>query len=148
MKVRPSSKQPKAKKAPLKVVVDREQRMVLEEIARTLTYPYRDVQRARLILWLANGMAQTEVAAAEAGAVKPGNLFSGARPGAIDEESLGINRGSGRGNGVAGRQGGSDDPGEYSTWLTEDEMVWGDDQPNAPGVLGGESTGPDRPEQG
>jgi hypothetical protein len=62
MKVRPSSKQPKAKKkAPLKVVVDREQRMVLEEIARTLTYPYRDVQRARLILWLANGMAQAEV---------------------------------------------------------------------------------------
>ena len=47
MKVRPSSKQPKAKrKAPLKVTLDREQRMVLEEIARTLTYPYRDVQRS------------------------------------------------------------------------------------------------------
>lgn len=62
MKVRISSKQPKAKKkAPLMVVVDREQRMVLEEIARTLTYPYRDVQRARLILWLANGMTQAEV---------------------------------------------------------------------------------------
>jgi len=61
MKARSSSKQSKAKKARLKVTLDREQRMVLEEIARTLTYPYRDVQRARLILWLANGMAQAEV---------------------------------------------------------------------------------------
>jgi hypothetical protein len=62
MKVRSSSKQPKAKKkARLTVTLDQEQRMVLEEIARTLTYPYRDVQRARLILRLANGMAQAEV---------------------------------------------------------------------------------------
>jgi hypothetical protein len=38
MKVRLSSKQPKGKKkARLKVTVDREQRMVLEEIARTPT---------------------------------------------------------------------------------------------------------------
>jgi Winged helix-turn helix len=65
MKVPPSkeSKPKKAplKKAPLKVVLDREQRMVLEEIARTLTYPYRDVIRARTILMLADGVSQAEV---------------------------------------------------------------------------------------
>jgi hypothetical protein len=61
MKVSPS-KQTKAKKAPLKVVLDREQRMVLDEIARTMTYPYRDVIRARTILLLADGMSQAEVA--------------------------------------------------------------------------------------
>jgi Winged helix-turn helix len=56
------AKPAKLKKAPLKVVVDREQRMVLEEIARTLTYPYRDVIRARTILALADGVSQVEVA--------------------------------------------------------------------------------------
>lgn len=60
MKV-PSSKVSKPKKAPLKVVVDREQRTVLEEIARTLTYAYRDVIRARTILMLADGVSQAEV---------------------------------------------------------------------------------------
>jgi winged helix-turn helix protein len=58
-----SSTQPKPeKKARLKVVLDREQRMVLEEIARTMTYPYRDVIRARTILLLADGVSQVEVA--------------------------------------------------------------------------------------
>jgi hypothetical protein len=33
-----SSKQPKPQRTPLKVVVDREQRIVLEEIARALVY--------------------------------------------------------------------------------------------------------------
>ena len=61
MKVRPA-KEPKAKKAPLKVVLEREQRMVLDEIARTMTYPYRDVIRARTILMLADGVSQAEVA--------------------------------------------------------------------------------------
>jgi CRP-like cAMP-binding protein len=56
------SKQPKVRKAPLKVAVDREQRMVLDEIARTMTYPYRDVIRARTILLLADGVSQAEVA--------------------------------------------------------------------------------------
>ena len=51
----------KARKVPLKVVVDREQRMVLAEIARSMTYPHRDVLRARLILMLADGLAQAEV---------------------------------------------------------------------------------------
>jgi RNA polymerase sigma-70 factor (ECF subfamily) len=41
MKVRPT-KQAKPKKVPLKVIVDREQRIVLEEIARAMVYPYRD----------------------------------------------------------------------------------------------------------
>src|SRR2546423_7726209 len=60
MKIRASES--KLKKAPLKVVLDREQRMVLEEIARTLTYSYRDVIRARTILLLADGVSQVEVA--------------------------------------------------------------------------------------
>ena len=38
MKIRPSN-QPKLKKAPLKVVLDREQRIVLDEISRAMTYP-------------------------------------------------------------------------------------------------------------
>src|SRR5215208_6810677 len=61
MKVRPT-KQAKPKKAPLKVAVDREQRIVLEEIARAMVYPYRDVVRARTILMLADGVSQAEVA--------------------------------------------------------------------------------------
>src|SRR5580692_3883355 len=61
MKVRPP-KPAKVKKAPLKVVLDREQRIVLDEIARSLTYSYRDVIRARTILLLADGVSQAEVA--------------------------------------------------------------------------------------
>ncbi|HVN34548.1 MAG TPA: hypothetical protein VMU96_04735, partial [Casimicrobiaceae bacterium] len=53
-----ASKQPKVKKAPLKVVLDREQRLVLDEIAHAMTYPYRDVIRARMILLLADGVSQ------------------------------------------------------------------------------------------
>jgi len=59
MKVR--AKHTKVKKAPLKVVLDREQRMVLDEIAHAMTYPYRDVIRARMILLLADGVSQAEV---------------------------------------------------------------------------------------
>ena len=61
MKIRPA-KQPQPKKAALKVVVDHEQRMVLDEIARTMTYAFRDVIRARTILLLADGVPQAEVA--------------------------------------------------------------------------------------
>jgi hypothetical protein len=61
MKLRPS-KQPKPKKAPLKVVLEREQRIVLEDIARAMVLPYRDVVRARTILMLADGVSQVEVA--------------------------------------------------------------------------------------
>ncbi|MBA3461689.1 MAG: helix-turn-helix domain-containing protein [Deltaproteobacteria bacterium] len=60
MKIRPSE-QPKLKKAPLKVVLDREQRIVLDEISRAMNYPYRDVIRARAILLLADGVSQAEV---------------------------------------------------------------------------------------
>lgn len=61
MKLR-APKQPKLeKKARLKVVLDREQRIVLEEIARAMTYSYRDVIRARAILMLAEGVSQVEV---------------------------------------------------------------------------------------
>jgi uncharacterized protein YukE len=76
-----------------------------------------------------------EVAGAErTGAVaRPGNLFSGVRGAGVDEGALGINRNPG---GAIGRQGAEGEDKERTTWLTEDEMVWGDDQPNAPAVLG------------
>jgi uncharacterized protein YukE len=65
---------------------------------------------------------------------RPGNLFAGAQGGGLaDEGALGINRGTGA---VAGRRTGDDEDEEHRTWLTEDEMVWGDDLPNAPAVLG------------
>ncbi len=37
----------------------------------------------------------------------------------------------------AGGQGHEEEPNEHLTWLTEDDMVWGGDQPAAPAVLGG-----------
>jgi hypothetical protein len=56
MKLR-SSTQPKIeKKARLKFVLDHEQRIVFEEIAHAMTYPYRDVIRARTILMLGDGV--------------------------------------------------------------------------------------------
>src|SRR3954451_3999948 len=61
MKLR-AAQQPKPRKPPLKVVLDREQRIVLEGIARAMVYPYRDVVRARTILMLADGVSQAEVA--------------------------------------------------------------------------------------
>ena len=57
-----ASTPPTNRKPALKVVLEREQRMVLEEIARTLTYSYRDVIRARTILLLGDGITQAEVA--------------------------------------------------------------------------------------
>ena len=88
----------------------------------------------------ANGLPLTgaNLANAEAsgGVGRPSNLFSGVRGDGVDEGALGINRGTG---GAAGaRSAGENEDEEHRTWLTEDEMVWGDDQPNAPAVLGGE----------
>jgi hypothetical protein len=59
MKIRPV-KEAKPKRAPLKVVLEREQRLVLEDIARAMVLPYRDVIRARAILMLADGVSQAE----------------------------------------------------------------------------------------
>jgi hypothetical protein len=61
MKLR-ATKQPKPKKAPLKVILEAEQRVVLEDIAHAMVLPYRDVIRARTILMLADGVSQVEVA--------------------------------------------------------------------------------------
>jgi Winged helix-turn helix len=61
MKIR-ATKRPKPKKAPLKVILEAEQRVVLEDIARAMVLPYRDVIRARTILMLADGVSQAEVA--------------------------------------------------------------------------------------
>src|SRR5580693_10779369 len=61
--MKPAAPTPKTPRKPaLKVVLDREQRVVLEEIARTLTYAYRDVIRARTILLLGDGITQAEAA--------------------------------------------------------------------------------------
>ncbi len=62
MKLKSSTKPKVEKKARLKVVLDREQRIVLEEIAHAMTYAFRDVVRARTILMLADGLSQVEVA--------------------------------------------------------------------------------------
>jgi predicted DNA-binding transcriptional regulator len=59
MKVKPTKKKPKA--PPLRVAVDREQRMVLEDISRAMSMPHRDVVRARTILLLTDGVSQSEV---------------------------------------------------------------------------------------
>lgn len=59
MKVTPTKKKPKA--PPLRVAVDREQRMVLEDISRAMSMPHRDVVRARTILLLTDGVSQSEV---------------------------------------------------------------------------------------
>jgi len=61
MKIRPE-KLPKPKKPRLRVVLDQEQRIVLDDIARAMVLPYRDVIRARTILMLGNGVSQAEVA--------------------------------------------------------------------------------------
>jgi transposase-like protein len=63
MKLPPATR-PKPKKTALKVVLDREQRIVAQraDIARAMVLPYRDVVRARTILMLADGVSQAEVA--------------------------------------------------------------------------------------
>src|SRR5437870_3048436 len=58
MKVRP---QKPAKAAPIRVVLDREQRIVLDDIARAMILPHRDVVRAQTILLLAKGVSLSEV---------------------------------------------------------------------------------------
>jgi hypothetical protein len=58
MKVRPTKS---AKATPIQVVLDREQRMVLNDIAQAMVLPHRDVVRAQTILLLADGVSQSEV---------------------------------------------------------------------------------------
>ncbi|WP_433047817.1 WXG100 family type VII secretion target [Dactylosporangium sp. CS-033363] len=69
------------------------------------------------------------------GVGRPGNLFSGTGGRVADEGALGINRGTGA---AGARRGADDEDEEHRTWLTEDEMVWGDDQSTAPPVVGGD----------
>ncbi|GAA3304290.1 hypothetical protein Dvina_30855 [Dactylosporangium vinaceum] len=86
-------------------------------------------------------------AEAAGGIGRPGNPFSGVPSGMAEEGSLGINRGArgGPGGAAAARRGLEDEDEEHRTWLTEDEMVWGDDLPNAPAVLGGADPAPEPP---
>ena len=70
----------------------------------------------------------------------PGHGGTGGKPGTVD---LGVRQAdgtrSGAANSAAGGRGGhagDEDSDERTTWLTEDEMVWGNSQA-APPVLGG-----------
>ena len=50
------------RKSPYLVVLGKDERKVLEERARSYTLPYRDVVRARAILYAAQGMENKEIA--------------------------------------------------------------------------------------
>jgi hypothetical protein len=50
-----------AKAAPIQIVLDKTERIVLEEIARALVMPHRDVVRAQVILLVAAGTPLAEV---------------------------------------------------------------------------------------
>ncbi|GAB7044833.1 hypothetical protein JCM9533A_86840 [Catenuloplanes niger JCM 9533] len=61
----------------------------------------------------------------------PGNVAgaaAGGRPGALGPAGIG-------GVGAAGQGAGFDDDSEHTTWLTEDDDVWGGNETAAPGVL-------------
>ncbi|MGH8524659.1 MAG: helix-turn-helix domain-containing protein [Gammaproteobacteria bacterium] len=46
-----------SKSPPVEIVLERAERMILEDIAGALVMPYRDVVRARAILMIADGIA-------------------------------------------------------------------------------------------
>jgi uncharacterized protein YukE len=98
-----------------------------------------------------------DMARGRAGGQLPGQGTTGGVSGALNQASEGVigaeNRPSqpagraaaglsrtgidGRGATGAGGQGHEEEPDEHHTWLTEDDMVWGGDEPAAPAVLGG-----------
>lgn len=89
------------------------------------------------------GAAAPGLAGGTAGAGAGAGLF-----GAGSGQNLGVGAGRGsqkgsgkgaRGGAGAGRRGEDDKPEEYETWLTEDEMVWGNDTDAPPPVLGEKS---------
>jgi len=56
------AKSVKAAKAPrIEIILDRAERIVLEDIARALAMPHRDVIRAQVILMVADGGSLSEV---------------------------------------------------------------------------------------
>ncbi len=47
----------------VEITLSQQERLVLERRAAKLTLPYRDVQRAKLVLYAADGLSNTEIAA-------------------------------------------------------------------------------------
>jgi hypothetical protein len=78
---------------------------------------------------------------------RPGAERGGARPGANRMGMTGRDGvfGSQRGAGGARGNGDGDEEEQYDTWLTEDNMVWGDDENAPPPVLGGSEPPPPPP---
>jgi transposase len=56
-----SLKAAKAKAPRVEIVLDQAERLVLEDIARALVMPHRDVVRAQVILMVADGVSLAEV---------------------------------------------------------------------------------------
>ncbi|WP_163512281.1 hypothetical protein [Fodinicola acaciae] len=83
---------------------------------------------------LAGGTAGAGGAAGLFGTGSGQNLGVGGARGAKKGAGKGTRGGAG-----AGRRGEDDQPEEYETWLTEDEMVWGNDTDAPPPVLGEKS---------
>lgn len=50
------------RRSPFAIVLSGEERLALEEIARKYTSPYRDVVRAKVVLYAAQGLQNTEIA--------------------------------------------------------------------------------------
>jgi transposase len=50
------------RESPYTIVLTPEQRVVLERMARAYTSPYRDVVRAKIVLYAADGLANKEIA--------------------------------------------------------------------------------------
>jgi hypothetical protein len=48
-------------KSPIAIVLTREERAQLESMAAKMTAPFRDVMRAKMILWLSEGLTVSEV---------------------------------------------------------------------------------------
>lgn len=51
------------RKSPFRIVLTREERTALTTLARTYTSPYRDVIRAKIVLFAAEGLGNDEIAA-------------------------------------------------------------------------------------
>jgi len=52
-----------SRKSPFLIALDRKERSELESLARKYTSPYRDVVRAKIVLYAAQGLANDEIAA-------------------------------------------------------------------------------------
>jgi uncharacterized protein YukE len=87
---------------------------------------------------LGSGMGFAPTAEIAGAAGMAGGAGQGTFPGSGSNpnETLAANRAAAGRGGAVGHGSGDDEPDEHLTWLTEDEMVWGNDQPSAPGVLG------------